>query len=58
MTRGNHLWEVNERELLLLVHQHVELVEVAVDQAVSRQTHDHLHTLPVDHIRVSHLPAP
>lgn len=54
----HHLREVDEGEPLLLVDEKVELVEVAVDEAVPGQADDHLHAVPVDHVRVPHLAAP
>lgn len=32
---GDHLWEVNESESVLLVHHHIELIEVTVDQSTA-----------------------
>jgi 2-keto-4-pentenoate hydratase len=49
----DHLREVDHRDVLLLVHQQVELVEVAVDEAVLGHPHNQVHQLVEDGRRVA-----
>ena len=43
-----HLREIDEPQLLLVADHEVELVKVAVDEAVLRQPHDHVEELGVN----------
>ena len=53
---GHHLWEVDQRHMILVVDHQVELVEVAVDQAVIGQFDQQLHELVEEGGRVVQLP--
>ena len=40
---GGDLWEVDEGDVLLVVDHEVELVEIAVNHSVLRQSHQKIH---------------
>ena len=53
--RGDHLREVVHRHVVVAVEHEVELVEVAVNEAVVGQLHDQLHALLVQRRSIAHL---
>ena len=54
MRRADHLWKVDQCDLLVVVKHQVELVEVAMDQPMLGQSYDKGHKVSVDGLWVSH----
>lgn len=46
MGGGDHLWKVNDGDVLVVRDHQVELVEIAVDQATARELQDEFHEAP------------